>query len=108
MKYTEQIFLQAASQCLLCYDPPCDKVCPSKAMPARFLRSLRFANPTDAVLSVSEKSLCTYCRDDQHIPPCERVCIRAKIDRPVEIRKVHRLLGSEEVIESYNGKNQVL
>lgn len=55
-------------KCLLCYDPPCAKVCPALD-PARLLRSVRFQNETGAAMSLPEADACAGCA-----APCVQAC----------------------------------
>lgn len=87
----ESIYINdQVNRCLLCYDPPCTKACGSKSSPAEFIRSLRFSNIEGA--KAKAKPLMTRCLDDNTLPGCQAVCIRAKIDRAVDIRSIHRYL----------------
>ena len=87
-----------ASRCLLCYDAPCSNACPAGTDPGKFIRSLRFANLRGAAETIRENNpLGASC---SRICPanelCEGACIRARLDRPVEIARLQRFITDEE------------
>ena len=57
------------SKCLLCHDAVCDKACPYKLKPSKFLRSLYFDNPIGAGKYIN-KSKCLKCKGF-----CQSKCI---------------------------------
>ena len=90
--FTYRTAMEEAARCLLCHDAPCNKCCPAKKDPAKFIRSIRFKNTEAAALAVYENNVtgtagewsCPYGR------LCEGSCVRSVIDRPIEIEKLHR------------------
>lgn len=48
------------SQCLLCHDAPCTKVCP-RVDPARILRAIRFENDLGAAMLLPDDDICSTC-----------------------------------------------
>ncbi len=91
---TQRVLVQA-NRCLLCYDPPCSKVCPHHAAPADFIQSIRFDNMDTAFLNVKESGISKECVQDCAGKYCEKACLRAKIDGPVEIFRIHRYLTQQ-------------
>jgi len=71
---SKRLAVQEAARCLLCSDAPCDAVCPKKAAPAAFIRSIKFDNFTNTMQ-------CEGC-----IAPCEKACIHP--DMPIRIREL--------------------
>lgn len=90
--------LAEASRCLLCYDAPCSKACPAGTDPARFIRSLRFRNIRVAAETIRENnplgaSCALICPVNEL---CEGACVRAGLDRPIEIAKLQRFVTEQE------------
>jgi dihydropyrimidine dehydrogenase (NAD+) subunit PreA len=69
--------------CMLCHDAPCTAHCPNGLDPARIMRAYRFENAEGARMIVKEND-CLTCDSKR----CMAHCIKAKIDRPVDIAKV--------------------
>lgn len=93
--------IDEVNRCLLCYDAPCSKACPHKADPAKFIQSLRFENLGGAVAQIAAGNFPKVCATECHNRPCEKVCIRKKIDRPVEIQTIHQALEELAAEENY-------
>jgi dihydropyrimidine dehydrogenase (NAD+) subunit PreT len=97
MKVNEKYIQTEISRCLLCYDPLCTKACPVGLDPAAIIKSLQFENFKGAVKKLTNKigpekncnSQCGYKNN------CQMACTRAKIDRPLEISKIHEFLLSK-------------
>jgi dihydropyrimidine dehydrogenase (NAD+) subunit PreT len=94
MRFTKLI--EESSRCLLCYDPPCSKMCPAGKDPASIIMSLRFKNYKGALLKtvkgLKEKGSCgEACNNAMY---CQRNCVRSKIDSPVKLRIVQEILCS--------------
>lgn len=86
MRFTKLI--EESSRCLLCYDPPCSKMCPVKKDPASIIMSLRFENYKGAflksIINFKNKGACgKACNNKMY---CQKNCIRGKIDSPIKIR----------------------
>jgi dihydropyrimidine dehydrogenase (NAD+) subunit PreT len=104
---------EEASRCLLCYDAPCSKACPANSNPAKFIQSIRFKNFKGASINLEDNNILSeicgkLCPADKY---CEKVCIRAKIDRPIKIKMLHEYLSDIEASNSYNnecGNKEVL
>lgn len=97
MKPYEITVLQEAERCLLCYDAPCTKVCPAKSDPAAFIKAIRLENRRGGARQALENnplgSMCAMlCTADRY---CEKVCIRGKIDRPVDISMLHTYIAHQ-------------
>lgn len=98
-KISKTVVMEEAYRCLLCYDAPCSKACPLHSNPSEFLKSIRFQNVKGALLHMQKgitdcKNLC----DGKKY--CEKVCVRNKIDSPIQIEQVHRYLIAKEQEES--------
>ena len=79
--------------CMLCHDAPCTVHCPNGQDPARVIRAYRFENFEGARMTVKEND-CLTC--DSKV--CMSHCIKAKIDRTVDIQKV--------MVDLYHKKNK--
>lgn len=66
--YDSKIKRSLASQCLLCHEAPCTKVCDAMD-PARILRALRFDNAQGAAGFLPEEDSCASCT-----AKCREVC----------------------------------
>lgn len=88
--YNLRTAMEEAARCVLCYDAPCSKGCPSNTRPADFIRSIRFRNIKGAASIIREANplggctalVCPYDR------MCEQACSRTGIDRPIQIGKL--------------------
>lgn len=101
MKPYEITILQEAERCLLCYDAPCTKICPAKSDPAAFIQAIRLDNRRAGARQALENnplgSVCAMlCTADRY---CEKVCIRGKIDRPVNISMLHTYIAHQACVE---------
>ena len=67
-------------KCLLCHDAVCDKACPNKFKPSKFLRSLYFNNPIGAGKYI-DKNKCLKCKGY-----CQSKCINTH--NKVDIQKL--------------------
>lgn len=100
--YTPRTAMEEAARCLLCYDAPCSKGCPSGTDPAKFIRSIRFRNVKGAAETIRENNIlgascarvCPYDR------LCEQACSRCGIDRPIEIGRLQRFAMEQEKLFS--------
>lgn len=100
MKPYEITILQEAERCLLCYDAPCTKVCPAKSDPAAFIQAIRMDNRRAGAKQALENnplgSVCAMlCTAERY---CEKVCIRGKIDRPVDISMLHTYITHQACV----------
>jgi len=81
-----------AARCLQCFDAPCTAACPAGIVIPRFIRMLATGNDQGAakvVRSAHPLALsCGYACPDEQL--CGAACLRAAIDRPIEIRRLHR------------------
>lgn len=95
---------EEAFRCLLCYDAPCSKVCPANSNPAEFIRSVRFDNNLGAVKHLNEQNClpktCSVLCNGKNF--CEKVCVRNKIDSPIEIQKLHRYVAEIDYNPTYD------
>lgn len=95
---------EEAYRCLLCYDAPCSKVCPANSNPAEFIRSIRFDNDLGAVKHLTEQNClpktCSVLCNGKNF--CEKVCVRNKIDSPIEIQKLHRYVAEIDYYPTYD------
>lgn len=90
-------FFQAtaeADRCLLCYDAPCSKGCPSDTDPGTFIRKLKFRNIKGAINTIKENNImggvCGVLCPTSEL--CEKECAATLIDRPIRIGKIQRYL----------------
>ena len=93
-----------ASRCLLCKDAPCSSMCPAFTDPARFIRALRFKNIDGAVEVVRENnalaSICArVCPTERY---CQKGCIRAGLDKPIDIGAIQRYICDYESLTKMN------
>lgn len=95
---------EEAYRCLLCYDAPCSKVCPANSNPAEFIQSIRFDNNLGAVKHLTKENClpktCSVLCNGKNF--CEKVCVRNKIDSPVEIQKLHRYVADINYYPTYD------
>ncbi|WP_446899052.1 hypothetical protein ACSVC9_03920 [Clostridium sp. LBM24168] len=99
MRFTKLI--EESSRCLLCYDPPCSKMCPAGKDPASIIMSLRFKNYKGALMksieSFKKKGPCgEACNNVMY---CQRNCIRGKIDGSIKLRIVQEILCNGKLLE---------
>ena len=80
-----------AGRCLLCQDAPCN-CCPKGLAVADIVRSLRFENYSGAAKKIGKGEPCIICD-----APCEKVCIRGKIDRNINIRELFSDLEKDDI-----------
>jgi dihydropyrimidine dehydrogenase (NAD+) subunit PreT len=88
--YNLRTAMEEAARCVLCYDAPCSKGCPSNTRPADFIRAIRFRNIKGAAAIIREANAlggCTakVCPYDRM---CEEACSRTGIDRPIQIGRL--------------------
>lgn len=88
--YNLRTAMEEASRCVLCYDAPCSKGCPSNTRPSDFIRAIRFKNFKGAAAIIREANAlggCTakVCPYDRM---CEEACSRTGIDRPIQIGRL--------------------
>lgn len=90
-KYEELVVHNEVNKCLLCYDAPCQKACPNKIAIASMIQSIRFENTEGAVAKLKEcgKLDCTESCEAKY---CEKACIYRKIDKPIEVHRIHQYL----------------
>lgn len=98
--YDARLAVEEAARCLLCIDAPCSKACPAETDPARFIRAIRFRNFKGAAEIIRESNVCggacaLVCPAGKL---CEGACVRAEIDRPIDIRKLQRFAVEQEQI----------
>ncbi len=83
-----------AERCLYCYDAPCQAKCPAHVPVPEFIQSIRSGNLHGARMLLQEahpliETCGRICPEDAF---CQSVCTRAKIDRPIRIRELHRFV----------------
>jgi NADPH-dependent glutamate synthase beta subunit-like oxidoreductase len=90
--------LREASRCLQCFDAPCAKACPAGIVIPRFIRMIRSGNvhgAAEVVRSANPMALsCGIACPDEQL--CAAACLRAAIDSPVSIRRLHRFANDHE------------
>lgn len=89
----DQAFSEA-NRCLLCFDAPCSKGCPSNTEPGTFIRKLKLRNIKGAVSTIKNNNIlggiCGALCPTSSL--CEKECSATPIDRPVQIGKIQRFL----------------
>ena len=91
----EERVREESSRCLLCFDAPCSKACPHKCKPSVFIRSEYFDNRRGAIKNANCIDDSLECAKNCEGRYCEKVCIRGKLDRPVEIHMIHEFLANQ-------------
>ena len=83
---------EEAWRCLQCFDAPCATRCPAEIAIPRFIRMIQSGNYRGAAEVVRTAnplaSSCGLACPDEQL--CASFCLRAQIDRPIEIRRLHR------------------
>lgn len=100
---------EEAARCLLCLDAPCSKSCPANSDPAKFIRSIRFRNIEGAVDTLRINNplagVCArVCPTEKY---CQQGCIRAGMDRPIDIAALQRFLTDYEQQTGYQAVEPV-
>lgn len=95
---TPLLAAEEAARCLLCLDAPCSKACPANTDPAKFIRSLRFRNLEGAIDTIRINNpmgaICArVCPTEKY---CQQGCIRAGLDKPIDIGGLQRFLTDYE------------
>ena len=94
---------EEASRCMLCYDAPCSKLCPANTNPAKFIRSVRFKNLYGAVETIRINNplggICARVCPTEKL--CQSGCIRAGLDKPIDIGKIQRFITDFERETNY-------
>jgi len=83
-----------AERCLYCYDAPCEAKCPAHVPIPEFIQSIRSGNMHGARVLLQEahpliETCGRICPEEEF---CQSVCTRAKVDKPVRIRELHRFV----------------
>ncbi len=96
--------IEEASKCLLCHDAPCSKNCPAGTDPASFIRSIRFENFEQAAKTIREANILGgVCADVcPYSKLCEKECVRAEIDKPIQIGKLQKFAVKYEQNNNLN------
>lgn len=94
---------EEAARCLLCLDAPCSKACPSQTDPAKFIRSIRFLNYDGAIDTIRLNNplggICArVCPTEKY---CQQGCIRAGLDKPIDIGALQRFVTDYEEKSGY-------
>lgn len=88
--YNLKTAMEEAARCVLCYDAPCSKGCPSDTKPADFIRSIRFRNIKGAAATIREANALGGCtaKTCPYDRMCEEACSRTGIDKPIQIGRL--------------------
>ena len=88
--YNLKTAMEEAARCVLCYDAPCSKGCPSDTKPADFIRSIRFRNIKGAATTIREANALGGCtaKTCPYDRMCEEACSRTGIDKPIQIGRL--------------------
>lgn len=82
--YRDVSIVEEVSQCLLCSNAPCAKACPYDLEADSIIRSLRFENALGAAAKIPDNVPCDDCKTKD----CMKVCLKQKINRPVNIDEI--------------------
>jgi dihydropyrimidine dehydrogenase (NAD+) subunit PreA len=93
--YKDISIKEEVAGCLLCYDAPCTEACPYHLEADSILRSLRFENKVGAVNKLPDPLPCKICE----AKPCREACLKGRINKPVSIDKIMKLISTEPVIK---------
>ena len=82
-----------ATRCLYCYDPPCQRACPTGIDVPRFIRQILHDNPTGAAETIFEENIfggsCARACPTEVL--CEGACVdRTLLKEPVQIGRLQR------------------
>lgn len=97
-KVLEKIALEwaiiEAERCLYCFDAPCEKACPINLPISNFIYFIKNKNFYSAYELVRENhpliSTAGYVCPEEIL--CQKECTRGKIDKPINIRELHKFL----------------
>lgn len=81
--------------CLLCHDAPCTKACPHNIPADGIIRSMRFENQYGAAERLPETLPCENCVEK----PCQKACLKSRINKPVNINLIMRTAKMTSVAE---------
>ena len=100
--YNLKTAMEEAARCVLCYDAPCSKGCPSDTKPADFIRSIRFRNIKGAAATIREANALGGCtgKTCPYDRMCEEACSRTGIDKPIQIGRLQSFAVAME--KEYN------
>jgi len=98
-----------ASRCLFCIDAPCTKGCPTHIDIPRFIRLLRWKDIRGAKQMIKAENcfgaVCGYLCPSEKL--CEKDCLRARIDSPIEIAALQRFACNNADYEpAFNAKSR--
>lgn len=82
--YRDISVTEEVSRCLLCNNAPCAKACPYGLEADTIIRSIRFENYSGAAAKIPRNVPCANCKTKD----CMRVCLKQKINRPVNIDEI--------------------
>ncbi len=94
LAYKEISLIEEAGGCLLCHEAPCSKACPYGIKVDKVIRSLRFENKSGAVNRLPNELPCHNCTSKE----CKKECLKARINRPVQIDDIMEYLASCEKV----------
>jgi len=82
-----------ATRCLYCYDPPCQRACPTGIDVPRFIRQILHDNPTGAAETIFQENIfggsCARACPTEVL--CEGACVdRTMLHEPVQIGRLQR------------------
>jgi len=80
--------------CLLCHNEACTNACLKGLEPAKAIRSLRFENTHGGAVAAKDYELCSVCETKD----CMENCLKAQIDRPVDIPSIMTYVGSVDTV----------
>ncbi|MBD3233986.1 MAG: NAD(P)-binding protein [candidate division Zixibacteria bacterium] len=90
--------LHESSNCLSCFEPPCQQNCPAEIPIPEFIRSLQSGNVGYAAKIIRDANplaaICgAVCPEEVF---CQSQCTRGKMDNPIRIRELHSFATSQE------------
>lgn len=95
MAYEDIKLKSETGRCLLCHNASCSANCPNNIPVADIIRSVRFENKSGAAEKLGKECKCENCN-----APCKEACNRGKIDKPIDIPEIMKVVSEDKGHES--------